>query len=234
MRSSRISSTIYFLFCKLFGVEEKLFEKRVDDFIKKLQNFNTSVFERKIFNPWLNYDENDISNNAPSLRSKNLKKYLLNSQAAKYILIAESPSTGARFTGIAMTSEKVIFSNNLDFEFTSIKSKEKKYVYELTAKKVWDEILKSKNKFVMWNAFAFNIHEKENRWFENPTKEELYSNLELLNEFLALYKEAKIITVGKTAQNALETLNFKDFDSIRHPSNDFKKEFPKQFEKYIL
>ncbi len=211
----------------------EVFEKQVDEFVKRLRNFDTSVFERKIFNPWNEFDENDISKDAPNLRSENLKKYLLEKEGAKYILIAESPSTGARFSGIAMTSEKVINTNNLGYDYTSLKSKDKKYVYELTAKKVWDEILKSKNKFVMWNAFAFNIHEKENRWFENPTKEELYLNLDLLNMFLTLYKEAKIITVGLTAKNALEILNFKDFESIRHPSNDFKKEFPKQFEKYI-
>ena len=113
------------------------------------------------------------------------------------------------------------------------KSEIKKYVYELTAKKVWDEIIEKKEDFAMWNAFAFNIHEKENRWFENPTEEELKGNLELLNLFLDLFYGAKIITVGKTAQNALEILNFKNFESIRHPSNDFKKEFSAQFKKHI-
>ena len=210
------------------------FEKQVEDFINKLTNYDKTVFKRKIFNPWVEFDESDISENAPKYRSENLKKYLINQQNSKYILIAESPSTGARYTGIAMTSEKVVAANNLDYKFSSAKSKEKKFVYELTAKKVWDETLKSKNKFVMWNAFAFNIHEKENRWFENPNEEELCQNLDILNSFLALYPNGKIITVGKTAQNALNILNFKDFESIRHPSNDFKKEFPKQFEKYIV
>ena len=140
---------------------------------------------------------------------------------------------GARYTGIAMTSEKVINAQGYDFDYSSLKSKDKKYVYELTAKKVWDEISSKKEKFVMWNAFAFNIHEKYGRWFENPTEEELKQNLHILNHFLDLYKNAKIITVGKTAQNALEILGFKNFESIRHPSNDFKKEFPQQFKKYL-
>ena len=132
-----------------------------------------------------------------------------------------------------MTSEKAINSCNLEYDYSSKKSKDKKYVYELTAKKVWDEIFSQKENFVMWNAFAFNINEKEGRWFENPTEEELRQNLDILNSFLALYEKAKIITVGKTAQNALNILGFDDFESIRHPSNDFKKEFPRQFRKYI-
>ncbi len=207
------------------------FEKKVDNFIEKLVNFDKTIFKRNVFNPWSEFDESDISHKAPKIRVGNLKKYLLNQAGAKYVLIAESPSTGARYSGIAMTSEKVLMVNNLEYNCSSKKSACGKPIYELTAKKVWDEILKNKKDFVMWNAFAFNITEKEGRWFETPTEEELKQNLELLNSFLSLYEKAKIVTVGKTAQNALQILNFTDFKSIRHPSNDFKKEFPKQFSK---
>ena len=209
------------------------FEKKINNFVELLINFDKSIFKRNIFNPWSEFDESDISPEAPKIRAANLKKYLLNHKNASYVLIAESPSTGARYSGIAMTSEKVIYTNNLEYDYSSVKSTDKKYVYELTAKKVWDEILTNKENFVMWNAFAFNIHEKENRWFENPTNEELEQNLSLLNSFLSLYKNAKIITVGTTAKNALQILNFSNFESIRHPSNDFKKEFPEQFKRYI-
>lgn len=211
----------------------EIFGKKINDFVESLINFDKSIFKRNIFNPWTEFDESDISSNAPKIRSENLKKYLLNHKNATYVLIAESPSTGARYSGIAMTSEKVINTNDLDYGYSSAKSKTGKYVYELTAKKVWDEILLKKENFVMWNAFAFNIHEKEGRWFENPTNEELEQNLDLLNSFLSMFEGAKIITVGATAKNALQILNFSDFESIRHPSNDFKKEFPEQFKKYI-
>lgn len=212
----------------------EIFEKKVDNFIEKLLNFDKSIFKRNIFNPWVEFDESDISSSAPKIRTKNLKNYLMNCKNATYVLIAESPSTGARYSGIAMTSEKVINANDLGFDYSSKKSQIKKYVYELTAKKVWDEILTKKENFVMWNAFAYNIHEKEGRWFENPTPDELEQNLDLLNSFLSLFEGAKIITVGKTAKNALEILGFSDFESIRHPSNDFKKEFSLQFKKYTL
>lgn len=210
------------------------FEKKVDEFIEKLVNFDKSIFKRNIFNPWVEFDESDTSSDAPKIRANNLKKYLLNHKNATYVLIAESPSTGARYSGIAMTSEKVINTNNLGYNYSSAKSKNEKYIYELTAKKVWDEILSNKENFVMWNAFAYNIHEKDGRWFENPTSEELEQNLDLLNSFLSLFENAKIITVGATAKNALQILNFRNFESIRHPSNDFKKEFPEQFRKFLV
>lgn len=209
------------------------FEKKIDDFITKLKNFDKAKLERKIFNPWADFDENDISKNAPKIRCSNLKNFLLKTKSADYILIAESPSLGARFSGVAMTSEKVIKDYGLfNFEFTSLNFK-KSPKAEMTATKVWREISKSNKIFTLWNAFAFNINEKEGRWFENPTKEELFSNIDILKSFLSLFPNAKIITVGKTAKNALEILNFKDFESVRHPSNDFKKEFQIQMEKFI-
>ena len=209
-----------------------IFEEKVDNFIEKVKNFNPKNLERKIFNPWKDTDCNDISQNAAKIRCKNLKKFLLDNKNADYILIAESPSTGARYSGIAMTSEKVLKDYGLEgFEFSSLNSK-KAPKGEMTASKVWKEITKSKKKFALWNAFAFNINEKEGRWFENPTEEELNSNIEILKAFVDLFPKATIISVGATAKKALETLKFKDFKSVRHPSNDFKKEFPIQMAEY--
>ena len=92
------------------------FEKKVNEFIEKLLRTDKTTFKRNIFNPWTDFDDSDISEDAPKIRTKNLKNYLLNQKNASYILIAESPSTGARYSGIAMTSEKVINANNLGYE----------------------------------------------------------------------------------------------------------------------
>lgn len=214
----------------------KNFEERVNNFIQILINFNKSVFEkdRKIFNPWTEYDLTDYSSNAPKIRVENLEKYLINREKAQYILIAESPSKGARYTGIAMTSEKVIKNLKLSYETTSLKSKEKKYyIGEQTANKVWKELIKSNKQFVMWNAFAFNIHKKENKWFETPTEYELKTNLSLLETFISLYPTSKIIAIGNKAKNALSKLNIINCESVRHPSNDFDNAFSKEFSNYL-
>ena len=98
-------------------MQEQNFEEKVNEFIEKLKNFNPERLNRKIFNPWAQWDLEDIGENAPIIRQNNLKKYLLNFKNATYALIAESPSTGARFSGIAMTSEKTIEQYGLDKKY---------------------------------------------------------------------------------------------------------------------
>lgn len=205
--------------------------KKVEYFISLLKTFDSSVLSnaKYIFNPWIESDETDIDN-AQDIRCNNLRNYLLQIGKADYILIAESPSKGARYTGIAMTSEKVIKECDLPFQCTS----KKRAIYELTASKVWNEIKTSKKSFVLWNAFAFNIHKGKNKWFENPIPEELKANKHILEYFTKeLYPSTTIIALGKTAKTALETLEVKNFYSIRHPSNDYNKEFPKQISEFL-
>ena len=210
------------------------FKERINNFIQILTKFDKSVFRRKIFNPWADSDSTDCCFDSYKIRVANLTKYLINQEKSKYILIAESPSKGARYTGIAMTSEKVIKDLKLSYETTSLKSKEKRYyIGEQTASKVWKEIAKRNEQFVMWNAFAFNIHEQENKWFETPTEEELKENLNILETFISLYSTSKIIAIGNKAKNALSKLNITNYEWVRHPSNDFNNDFPKEFNKCL-
>ena len=211
---------------------EKRLEK-IKNFIELIKNFDTKNLSRGkyIFNPWTEFDESDL-NNAHKIRCENLEKYLIQTENADCILIAESPSKGARYTGIAMTSEKVINDFKLPFQYTSCNySKYKKG--EITAGKVWQEISKSKKSFALWNAFAFNIHKEQDKWFENPLEEELIENKYILESFINLYPNAKIIAIGNTAKKALDILKIEDVECVRHPSNDFKKEFPKQIAKFL-
>jgi len=129
-----------------------------------------------------------------------------------------------------MTSEKGIKECDLPFQCTS----KKRAIYELTASRVWNEIKTSKKSFVLWNAFAFNIHKEKNKWFKNPIPEELKANKHILEYFTKeLYPSTTIIALGKTAKTALETLEVKNFYFIRHPSNDYNKEFPKQISEFL-
>ena len=78
------------------------------------------------------------------------------------------------------------------------------------------------------------IHKEKNKWFENPIPEELKANKHILEYFTKeLYPSTTIIALGKTAKTALETLEVKNFYSIRHPSNDYNKEFPKQISEFL-
>lgn len=214
----------------------------VENFIKELKKFDTKNLSRAkyIFNPWTTSDESDINKNAHIIRCSNLENYLLNIENPDYILIAESPSKGARYTGIAMTSEKSIKEYKLPFQYTS-KNYKKYKRGESTATKVWREIKKSdacwKN-FVFWNAFAFNIHKDAGKWFENPLPDELEKNKNILESFINIYPNAKIIAIGNNAKMALNSLGKMNIEYIRHPSNDYAKRgegktFPEQISKFL-
>ena len=127
-------------------------EEKIEKFIELLKKYETP---KDRFNPWQQYDKSDISLAAPVLRCDNLKKYLMERPKPKYILIGESPSIGARYTGIAMTSEKTFKNSNLfnGYNYTS----KNQNTTEKTANIVWNELLKyGQDNFVIWNAYAFN------------------------------------------------------------------------------
>ena len=125
-------------------------EEKIEKFIELLKKYETP---KDRFNPWQQSDKSDISS-APALRCDNLKKYLMERPNPKYILIGESPSIGARYTGIAITSEEIFKNSNLFNEYAcTSKVQDTK---EKTASIVWNDLKEyGQENFVIWNAYAF-------------------------------------------------------------------------------
>ena len=191
------------------------FEQKIDTLIDKLKKFES---KDNVFNPWADTDETDKDRtNAPLLRRKNLKKYLIEHKKAKYILIAESPSYGCRYTGIAMTSEDVMQKYTDIFKgynTTSLYGN----IKEKTASIVWDVINKNEKDFILWNTFVLQTY-KENFSPRKPRTKEIESGIEILTDFIEIFNDKEIISVGKTAYNTLIKYGLcKDSLYIRHPS----------------
>lgn len=200
------------------------FEKKVNDFIKELKNFKKSNNENNVFNPWADDDEkHDKNGDMPDKRRENLEQYLLKREKAEYLLIAEAPGyQGCHFSGIPMTSERLILTKNnydlQDLNRTSDNtklSKEKIYTEkysngrniaktvikngfaEPTATTVWKQmidILKIEpNNFALWNAFPF--HPYNNGYLSNrkPTEEEIKDTVKILENFINLFEYKKKI-----------------------------------------
>ncbi len=191
------------------------FEQKIDTLIDKLKKFES---KDNVFNPWADTDETDKDRtNAPLLRRKNLKKYLIEHKKAKYILLAESPSYGCRYTGIAMTSEDVMQKYTDIFKgynTTSLYGN----IKEKTASIVWDVINKNEKDFILWNTFVLQTY-KENFSPRKPRTKEIESGIEILTDFIEIFNDKEIISVGKTAYNTLIKYGLcKDSLYIRHPS----------------
>ena len=71
----------------------------------------------RVFNPWREYEPGlDIGPEAPQIRYGNLQRYLELRCNAHYLFIAEGLGyQGGRFSGMAMTSERILLATPTTF-----------------------------------------------------------------------------------------------------------------------
>ena len=83
----------------------------IDEFLHALQQFHGDG----CFNPWGEYDPScDIGPEAPVIRSANFRRYLQLRQQARFLFIAEGLGyQGGHFSGMAMTSERILLGHHL-------------------------------------------------------------------------------------------------------------------------
>ncbi len=80
-------------------------------FIHELRSFQSTA---NVFNPWRDYDENlDLYPEVINIRTKQIEHFLNKRlPGAKYLLVAEAIGyQGGRFTGVALTSERIVLKN---------------------------------------------------------------------------------------------------------------------------
>jgi hypothetical protein len=86
--------------------------KKVRELIASLQAYESLP---GVFNPWRDIDPNyDLTPAAPKIRSQHLERYLqYRVPHARFILLAEAVGyQGGRFSGIAMTSERILLGHH--------------------------------------------------------------------------------------------------------------------------
>jgi hypothetical protein len=204
-----------------------------------------------VFNPWWQIDkQNDIGRNAPSIRRKQLRAYLRKRLGiAKLAIIGEAVGyRGGRFTGIPMTSERLLFgrSNKVrmksDDLFSDLKprrtSKREKFpdgFSEPTATIVWAALLGlgfKPDQFVLWNAFPWHSFDPHRGVLSNrtPNESERSAGLPVLKAFLELFPCEQVVALGKIAGAQLEQINV-NAHRVRHPASGGAKLFRQQIAK---
>lgn len=202
-----------------------------------------------VFNPWRDYDPVfDRASGAPAVRTAHLSRYLEARQArAKLVLVGEAPGyQGCRFSGIAMTSERML--RNLvpgvpsDGLFSGPKqptSHPKQFpllATEPTATIVWRCLLGlglSPADFLFWNAFPLHPH-KLGQPLTNrqPTAVELGATSHILPAMLSLASGATVVAVGKVAQRVLAGHGLR-VPAVRHPANGGATLFRQQMQDIV-
>ncbi len=210
-----------------------LFQEKVCALIQTLSSFETN---EKTFNPWKDVDLiHDINCSAPYVRCNNLKQYLLDRENAKFILIAEALSyQGGKFTGVAMTSERLLGVRTSNPN-TNLGNNARKYngFSENTATIVEKTLINDFSfrniDFLKWNIYPFHPHKDNLLSNRTPTISEIQSTYSILKMFLDIFNDKKLIAVGNTSYNIFKE-NFPKYDisKVRHPANGGATEFKNQ------
>ena len=209
----------------------------ISTFIDKLQAYNAPL----VFNPWADWDSScDIGAQAPVIRSANLRRYLELRRQARYLFIAEALGyQGGHFSGIAMTSERIILGNHPDVEQKSVlgdwdyqrtsnpespllNNTQKRLGFnEPTDTVVWNALGSHElaaNDVILWNIFPFHPY-KEGKLLTNrtPSTPELDVGIEYAKMLLDLVPGMQIVAIGQKAATTLERYGV-DCMAVPHPS----------------
>jgi uracil-DNA glycosylase len=219
----------------------------LDHFLRLLKRAPSGA----VFNPWWEADaRNDFGPDAPAIRRKQLRVYLQERVGiAKLAIIGEALGyRGGHFTGIAMTSERILLGKKTEIGKPPLQilaelkprrtSKPKICPHgfsEPTATIVWGALLKlglRPTEFVLWNAFPWHSFDPHRGVLSNrmPNKSEQLSGRPVLKVFLELFRCEQIVALGKIAAAQLDQLGV-DTHRVRHPASGGAKLFRQQIAK---
>jgi hypothetical protein len=175
--------------------------KQLDNFVRLLRASPSGA----VFNPWWQIDvENDIGRIAPIIRRQQLRAYVQERLGrAKLLVIGEALGyRGGHFSGIPMTSERMLLAKRQDIvpgiepRRTSKPSVCPNGFSEPTATIVWGALLKIgvlSDEFVLWNAFPWHSFDPHRGLLSNrmPNKSEQLSGRPVLKAFSNYFLASK-------------------------------------------
>ena len=201
-----------------------------------------------VFNPWWQVDaDNDRGPQAPRIRRDQLRAYFSERIGkARLALVGEALSyRGGHFTGIAMTSERILLGgmtgagieprhvfSGLPPRRTSKPQKNPRGFAEPTASMIWGALVElgvPGDRFVLWNAFPWHSFNPRSGMLSNrtPTKAELAAGTPVLRAFLDLFPCERVVAVGRLAKSPLDSLSA-SVECVRHPASGGAVLFRKQ------
>ncbi|MZP30467.1 uracil-DNA glycosylase [Heliobacterium undosum] len=214
----------------------------MEDFVGELAAFASP----QAFNPWRDYHfDTDISPDAPEIRRAHLKQYLRLRKEAKYLFVAEAVGyQGGRFSGVALTSERMLMGKHPDVSPAVIlgdhmagrtsnpasphlkPAQRASGFAEPTATVVWKEIFHnglSPFDVILWNIFPFHPYDAKKGLLSNrtPAKEELAVGAAFFGKLLSVASGAEGLLVVAIGGHAAETLAKMGVAHrhVPHPSN---------------
>ena len=199
-----------------------------------------------VFNPWWQVDEeNDIGPLAPLIRREQMRAYFAQRlEKARVAVIGEAVGyRGGHFTGIAMTSERILLEgiggitakdilSGVASRRTSKPDRSARGFSEPTATIIWSSLLRLRFKpdeFVLWNAFPWHSFDPRRGKLSNrtPKSAELATGVPVLKSFLELFPCDETIALGRIAAAQLKELGV-NARCVRHTASGGAKLFREQ------
>ena len=209
----------------------------INTFIDKLQSSQSE----NVFNPWRDNDaDTEIGPEAPAVRRENLRRYLELRPNAHYLFIAEALGyQGGHFSGVAITSERILLGQHKDVKPESVLGEWKyertsnpasallnatqraKGFNEPTDTVVWSTLQHhgvAAFDVILWNIFPWHPH-KEGKLLTNrtPSTPELDVGVEFAKMLLELVPNMQIVAIGQKAADTLSRYGIA-CKAVRHPS----------------
>jgi hypothetical protein len=207
-----------------------------------------------MFNPWFHQDKtNDLVPNAPEIRRRQLELYLTErADRAKYLFIAEALGyQGGHFTGIAMTSERILlgfqeekYGVKPEHVFRSAKPLRtsrpdltEQGMSEPTATIMWGAMIElgiDPYDVVLWNAVPWHPYRVGEGYLTNrtPLAGEMEAGLRHLKNFISIFDDVNIVAVGRKCEQSLSELGI-GHTGVRHPANGGAPKFRSQFKELV-
>jgi hypothetical protein len=215
----------------------------MDTFLKLLKKSPAGA----VFNPWHQRDPlHDAANSAPKVRREQLASYIDERRKATVILLAEALGyQGGHFTGIAMTSERLLLGHlrhkglgpemvfNRRPRRTSREDARPLGFTEPTATIVWGamhDLRIDPRRVILWNAFPWHPYKADKGLLSNrtPTDQEIALGTPVLEALQGIAPEAVILAVGQKSASLLAGMGI-SAPALRHPANGGAGQFRKQF-----
>lgn len=191
----------------------------INHLIKKLSEYQS---DNRINNPF----SYDVSENR--IRRDNLRQYLvaMTEIHPEYILVSEAPGyAGMTRTGVPFTSERIMATHPFFKTGYSIQNVDS-ILKEQSASIVWKVFDELRINPLMWPAFPFHPHLPGNRISNRkPLSKERASGQEYLAEIISIFRNPKVIAIGRVAEKSLTELGYVDVAYIRHPANGGANQF---------
>lgn len=220
----------------------------VTSFIDELKDYMAAD---DVLNPWGEYtDEYDIGKSAPMIRREHLQRFLAERLTnTRFLFVGEAMGyQGGRFSGIPMTSERMVIGLHQEIEYHHVfsgkagrrtsnpecsefkKSQKEQGFSEQMATIIWKAIREHRmNPFeiIMWDIFPFHPFNEAKGFLSNrmPSENELEAGLYYFNKLLCLCpKNIQIVCLGQQSKKMLDRVGIVNTHLV-HPSKGGVRKF---------